>query len=70
MQYGYIDIYEFVIGEQTALLTVAPLDQIVKKGTIAHFDCVYKNADTVEWYFKDVGPLIASERYYSCSIFQ
>ncbi|KAF5296174.1 hypothetical protein FQA39_LY12628 [Lamprigera yunnana] len=49
-------------GEQTALIKVVPNNQLVKKGGSALFDCSYNNADGLEWYFKDVGPLESNTR--------
>lgn len=52
-----------VPGDQTALIQVVPADQLIKKGGVAYFDCVYEHADVTEWYFKDFGPLENSERF-------
>ncbi|KAF5297401.1 hypothetical protein FQR65_LT01332 [Abscondita terminalis] len=49
-------------GEQTALIKVVPSNQLVKKGGKALFDCSYGNADGLEWYFKDAGPLESNPR--------
>lgn len=30
-----------------------PKDQLIKKGGIAFFDCIYKDSEVIEWYFKE-----------------
>lgn len=42
---------------ETATIKVVPQNIIVKRGEPATMHCVYENADTVEWYFKEIGPL-------------
>ncbi|KAL3284491.1 hypothetical protein HHI36_018652 [Cryptolaemus montrouzieri] len=40
-----------------------PTNQVVRKGVSAFFHCVYSEADVVEWYYKDVGPLKSTDKY-------
>lgn len=54
--------FPFNLGNQTALIQKVPENQLIKKGGTAYFDCIYENADFVEWYFKDNGPLETSTR--------
>ncbi|KAK0085469.1 hypothetical protein PV325_005080 [Microctonus aethiopoides] len=42
---------------ETATIKVVPQNIIVKRGDPAIMHCVYENADTIEWYFKEIGPL-------------
>ncbi|GLV45808.1 off-track [Carabus blaptoides fortunei] len=51
-----------VPGDQTALIQTVPINQLVKKGSSAQFDCVYQHSNVIEWYFKDVGPLESNDR--------
>lgn len=50
-------------GDQTALIQIVPSDQLVKRSGTAFFDCSYQNADVIEWYFKDVGPIESNGKY-------
>ena len=43
-------------------IQIVPEDQIIKEGTSARIDCVYQNADVMEWYFQETGPLDNSTR--------
>lgn len=56
-------LYCSTLGNQTALIEKIPTNQLVRKGGTIFFDCVYENADFVEWYFKDNGPLETSNKY-------
>ncbi|XP_044576463.1 inactive tyrosine-protein kinase 7-like [Cotesia glomerata] len=50
--------YPLVVPEnETATIKVVPQNVIVKRGEQASMHCVYENADSVEWYFKEIGPL-------------
>nr|XP_022915980.1 tyrosine-protein kinase-like otk isoform X2 [Onthophagus taurus] len=51
-----------VAGNQTALIEKVPTNQLVKKGETVFFHCSYQQADVIEWYFKDVGPLESNNR--------
>lgn len=42
---------------ETAIIKVVPQNIIVKRGEPASINCVYENADALEWYFKEIGPL-------------
>ncbi|XP_075214156.1 inactive tyrosine-protein kinase 7-like [Lycorma delicatula] len=44
-------------GDRWAHIKVAPQDVLVKLGSSAIFNCVYENADVMEWYFRERGPL-------------
>lgn len=50
--------YPLVVpANETATIKVVPQNVIVKRGEQASMHCVYENADSVEWYFKEIGPL-------------
>ncbi|XP_029033905.2 inactive tyrosine-protein kinase 7-like [Osmia bicornis bicornis] len=46
-----------VSGNDTATIKVVPRNLIAKRGEPAALHCVFEDADSVQWYFKDIGPL-------------
>ncbi|KAL1124690.1 hypothetical protein AAG570_001314, partial [Ranatra chinensis] len=50
-------------GDQWAQIEVEPQDTIANLGSNAVFNCLYKNADVIEWFFKQTGPLENSTDY-------
>ncbi|XP_017889172.1 tyrosine-protein kinase-like otk [Ceratina calcarata] len=50
-----------VSGNDTAAIKVVPRNLIVKRGEAAVFHCVFEDADSVQWFFKDIGPLETDE---------
>lgn len=44
-------------GNETATINVVPRNVIAKRGEAAVFHCAFQEADAVQWYFKEVGPL-------------
>ncbi|XP_068084846.1 inactive tyrosine-protein kinase 7 [Anabrus simplex] len=45
-----------------AMIVLPPKNLLVRRGDSARFDCVYKDADFMEWYFEDSEPLENSSR--------
>lgn len=50
-----------VSGNDTATIKVVPRNLIAKRGEPAALHCVFEDADSVQWYFKDIGPLETDE---------
>ncbi|XP_015603298.1 inactive tyrosine-protein kinase 7 [Cephus cinctus] len=50
-----------ISGNETALIKVIPQNVIAKRGEPAIFHCEYEDADAVQWFFKDIGPLESDE---------
>ncbi|CAK9831165.1 Inactive tyrosine-protein kinase 7 [Anthophora retusa] len=46
-----------VTGNDTATIKLFPRNLIAKRGEPAAFHCVFEDADVVQWFFKDIGPL-------------
>ncbi|CAL7946572.1 unnamed protein product [Xylocopa violacea] len=46
-----------VTGNDTATVKVVPRNLIAKRGELAVLHCVFEDADSVQWFFKDIGPL-------------
>lgn len=46
-----------VSSNETASVKVVPRDLIAKRGEPAVLHCVFEDADSVQWFFKDMGPL-------------
>lgn len=46
-----------VTGNDTAVIKVVPRNLIAKRGEPAVLHCVFEDADSIGWYFKDIGPL-------------
>lgn len=46
-----------VSGNDTATIKVVPRNLIAKRGEPAVLHCVFEDADSVQWFFKDIGPL-------------
>lgn len=46
-----------VSGNETATIKVVPKNLIAKRGEPAVLHCAFENADFVQWFFKDIGPL-------------
>lgn len=46
-----------VSGNDTATIRVVPRDLIAKRGEPAMLHCAFDDADFVQWFFKDIGPL-------------
>ncbi|XP_034939259.1 tyrosine-protein kinase-like otk [Chelonus insularis] len=44
-------------SNETATIKVVPQNIIVKRGEPVYMHCMYENADSTEWYFKEIGPL-------------
>ena len=44
-------------SNETATIKIVPQDIVVKRSEPASFSCVYENADNIQWFFKDIGPL-------------
>lgn len=50
-----------VSGNETATIEVIPRNLITKRGEPAALHCVFKDADEVQWFFKEIGPLESDE---------
>ncbi|XP_020293317.1 tyrosine-protein kinase-like otk, partial [Pseudomyrmex gracilis] len=50
-----------VSGNETATIEVIPRNLIAKRGEPAALHCVFKDADEVQWFFKEIGPLESDE---------
>lgn len=50
-----------ISSNETATIKVVPHNLIGKRGEPAVLECVYENADSVQWYFKSIGPLESDE---------
>lgn len=50
-----------VSGNETAAIKVVPRNQIARRGEPATLHCVFEDADEVQWFFKDIGPLESDE---------
>lgn len=50
-----------VSGNETATIKVVPRSLIAKPGEPAVLHCIFENADDVQWFFKDIGPLESDE---------
>ncbi|XP_043799243.1 tyrosine-protein kinase-like otk [Apis laboriosa] len=46
-----------VSSNETASVKVVPRDLVAKRGEPAVLHCVFEDADSVQWFFKDMGPL-------------
>ncbi|XP_012277648.1 tyrosine-protein kinase-like otk isoform X2 [Orussus abietinus] len=46
-----------IYANETAIIKMVPQDLIVKRGEPAVMHCTYEDADVVQWFFKDIGPL-------------
>lgn len=46
-----------VAGNETATISTVPQNVIVKRGDPATFDCRFEDADAVQWFHKENGPL-------------
>ncbi|XP_012151673.1 tyrosine-protein kinase-like otk isoform X1 [Megachile rotundata] len=46
-----------VSGNETATIKVVPRNLIAKRGEPAVLHCVFEDADSVQWFFRDIGPL-------------
>lgn len=46
-----------VSGNDTATIKVVPKNLIAKRGEPAMLHCAFEDADSVQWFFKDIGPL-------------
>ncbi|XP_076657921.1 tyrosine-protein kinase-like otk [Halictus rubicundus] len=46
-----------VSGNETATIKLVPRNLIAKRGESAVLHCVFEDADSVQWFFKDIGPL-------------
>lgn len=65
----FLKLVSCISGDQTALIQTVPINQLIKKGDTAKFDCVYQHSNVIEWYFKDIGPLETNNRWGSyCTI--
>ncbi|XP_043256636.1 tyrosine-protein kinase-like otk [Colletes gigas] len=53
-----MESYPLIVSENdTATRSIVPRNLIVKRGEPAVLDCVFEDAVSVQWYFKDLGPL-------------
>lgn len=53
-----MESYPLVVsGNETATIKVVPRNLIAKRGELAVLHCVFEDADSVQWFFKDIGPL-------------
>jgi len=50
-----------VSGNDTAMIKVVPRNLIAKRGEPAILHCVFENADDLQWFFKEIGPLESDE---------
>lgn len=50
-----------VSGNDTATIKVVPRNLIAKRGEPAVLHCVFEDADEVQWFFKEIGPLESDE---------
>jgi len=50
-----------VSGNETATIKVVPSNLIAKRGEPAALHCVFEDADDVQWFFKEIGPLEADD---------
>ncbi|XP_071573152.1 tyrosine-protein kinase-like otk isoform X1 [Temnothorax nylanderi] len=50
-----------VSGNETATIKVVPRNLIAKRGEPATLHCVFEDADEVQWFFKEIGPLEPDE---------
>ncbi|XP_029681073.1 inactive tyrosine-protein kinase 7-like [Formica exsecta] len=50
-----------VSGNETATIKVVPRNLIAKRGEPAVLHCVFEDADEVQWFFKEIGPLESDE---------
>jgi len=50
-----------VSGNETATIKVVPRNLIAKRGEPAALHCVFEDADEVQWFFKEIGPLESDE---------
>ncbi|XP_011311017.1 inactive tyrosine-protein kinase 7 [Fopius arisanus] len=50
-----------IASNETATIKVVPQNLIVKRGESTSFHCMYEDADRIEWFFNDNGPLIDDE---------
>lgn len=50
-----------VSGNETATIKVVPRNQISRRGESATLHCVFEDADEVQWFFKEIGPLESDE---------
>lgn len=56
------DSYPLVVtGNETATIKLVPRNLIVKRGEPAVFDCFFEDADVVQWFFNNIGPLESDE---------
>ncbi|XP_053989668.1 tyrosine-protein kinase-like otk [Hylaeus anthracinus] len=52
------DSYPLIVtGNDTATIKVVPRNLIAKRGEPVALHCVFEDADSIQWYFKDIGPL-------------
>ncbi|KAL1516132.1 hypothetical protein ABEB36_000053 [Hypothenemus hampei] len=51
-----------VQGTNSPLIQTIPTDLVIKLGSTGYFDCSYQNAEVLEWYFKESGPLKNNSR--------
>ncbi|XP_078047584.1 tyrosine-protein kinase-like otk [Augochlora pura] len=50
-----------VSGNESATIKVVPRNLIAKRGEPAALHCIFEDADIVQWFFKDIGPLETDE---------
>nr|XP_033328760.1 tyrosine-protein kinase-like otk isoform X2 [Megalopta genalis] len=50
-----------VSGNESATIKVVPRNLIAKRGEPAVLHCIFEDADVVQWFFKDIGPLETDE---------
>ncbi|KAG7201881.1 hypothetical protein KM043_004596 [Ampulex compressa] len=56
------DSYPLIVsGNETATIKVVPRNLIAKRGEPAALHCLFEDADVVQWFFKDIGPLESDE---------
>ncbi|EGI70734.1 Tyrosine-protein kinase-like 7 [Acromyrmex echinatior] len=56
------DSYPLIVsGNETATIKDVPKNLITKRGEPAILHCVFENADEVQWFFKEIGPLESDE---------
>jgi len=56
------DSYPLIVsGNETATIKDVPRNLITKRGEPAVLHCVFENADEVQWFFKEIGPLESDE---------
>ncbi|KAK2575159.1 hypothetical protein KPH14_002563 [Odynerus spinipes] len=56
------DRYPLIVtGNETATIKLVPRNLIIERGQPAAFHCFFEDADVVQWFFKDIGPLESDE---------